>query len=85
MKIINLNYGCFIVVYPFYFLFCFSESTTVNVGGIDCQLISLNNTVIVCQTGEHNGSAKVPVEVTVENNGKASGVSILFVIDVKKS
>ncbi|VDO89996.1 unnamed protein product, partial [Schistosoma curassoni] len=74
-------YGCFIVVYSFYFLFCFSESTTVNVGGIDCQLISLNNTVIVCQTGEHNGSAKVPVEVTVENNGKASGDFTFYYVD----
>ncbi|CAH8626270.1 unnamed protein product [Schistosoma guineensis] len=59
----------------------FDESTTVNVGGIDCQLISLNNTVIVCQTGEHNGSAKVPVEVTVENNGKASGDFTFYYVD----
>ncbi|CAH8562789.1 unnamed protein product [Schistosoma turkestanicum] len=59
----------------------FDDSTTVSVGGIDCQLISLNDTVIICRTGEHNGTAKVPIVVTVKNNGKASGNFLFYYVD----
>ncbi|KAK4475484.1 hypothetical protein MN116_000801, partial [Schistosoma mekongi] len=59
----------------------FDNSTTVNIGGSNCQVISFNDSVIICQTSEHNQSEKVPIEVTVENIGKASGSFTYYYVD----
>ncbi|VDQ06557.1 unnamed protein product [Trichobilharzia regenti] len=53
----------------------FDESTKVSVGGTQCQIISINDTTITCQTGVYNRSEKVPIDVITGKYGKASGVS----------
>ncbi|CAH8644630.1 unnamed protein product [Heterobilharzia americana] len=59
----------------------FDELTTVNIGNSQCNITSINETTITCQTDVHNGSEKVPVDVITGKYGKANGNFLFYYVD----
>ena len=51
----------------------------VAIDGADCAVDSVEDTQIICFTGEHKTTAKTPVTVTIGENGDALQVRLAYI------
>ena len=63
----------------------FSSSCKVTISGVECSLISMNDTTITCQTGAIGRTVKAEVLVDIEGNFAESGGLTFFYVDLWSS